>query len=110
MSGLRGVLQSCTGGGRRNGGHWRRGKNGSRYRFLAIQEPFDLKGAGRKKLRLAREGWLSCQLSIPETPEELEEENWRLEKLHLMELEGRVYKVFGIVANREDMEGGSIIR
>ena len=41
----------------------------------------------------------SRQLPIPELIEDLEEENARVKKLHLTEMEGRVYKVFGIVTN-----------
>ena len=33
-----------------------------------------------------------------------------MKKLHLTEMEGRVYKVFGIVTNIADWEGGTIIR
>ena len=33
-----------------------------------------------------------------------------MKKLHLTEMEGRVYKVFGIVTNIAEWEGGAIIR
>ena len=52
----------------------------------------------------------TTQLFIPELIEDLESENTRVKKLHLTEMGGRVYKVFGIVTNIVDREGGTIIR
>ena len=50
------------------------------------------------------------QLFIPELIDDLESENAKVKKLHLTELGGHVYKVFGIVTNLLDWEGGAVIR
>lgn len=84
-------------------------KNGPTYRFLAIREAFELEGSG-KKLRLSQELQDSRQLFIPELIDDLESENAKVKKLHLTELSGHVYKVFGIVTNLLDWEGGAVIR
>ena len=84
-------------------------RKGPTYRFLAVREVFDLERS-RKKLQLSLELRDSRQLSIPELIEDLEEENARMKKLLMTEMEGRVYKVFGIVTNIADWDGGAIIR
>ena len=84
-------------------------KKGPTYRFLAIREAFELEGSG-KKLRLSQELQDSRQLFIPELIDDLESENAKVKKLHLTELGGHVYKVFGIVTNLLDWEGGAVIR
>ena len=84
-------------------------RKGPTYRFLAVRESFDLEKSVKKR-RLSLELEDSRQLRIPELIEDLEGENERVKKLHLTELGGRVYKVFGIVTNIEDLDGGAIIR
>ena len=84
-------------------------RKGPTYRFLAVREVFDLEESGKKR-QLSQELQESRQLLIPELIEDLESENARVKKLHLTEMGGRVYKVFGIVTNIVDREGGTIIR
>ena len=84
-------------------------RKGPTYRFLAVRESFDLEKSVKKR-RLSLELEDSRQLRIPELIEDLEGENERVKKLHLTELGGRLYKVFGIVTNIEDLDGGAIIR
>ena len=73
-------------------------KKGPTYRSLAVREVFDLEESGKKR-QLSQELQDSRQLLIPELIEDLESENAKVKKLHLTEMEGRVYKVFGIVTN-----------
>ena len=84
-------------------------RKGPTYRFLAVREVFDLEESGKKR-QLSQELQDSRQLLIPELIEDLETENARVKKLHLTEMGGRAYKVFGIVTNIADVEGGAIIR
>jgi hypothetical protein len=63
-------------------------KNGAEYRFIAIRESF--KGKMSKKDSPG-------QLPILELIEDLEQGNEKIKKLHLTELKGNVYKIFGIV-------------
>jgi hypothetical protein len=65
-------------------------KSGAEYRFIAIREKF--KGQMTPKDSTG-------QLPIPELIEDMEEANEKMKKLHLTELAGDVYKVFGVVTN-----------
>ena len=75
-------------------------KNTPEYRYIAIREKF--KGKISSK---SNEG----QLVIPEMIEYMEAENDRIKKLHLTEMTGDVYKIFGIVTNMIERDGGELI-
>jgi hypothetical protein len=80
-------------------------KNAPEYRYIAIREKF------RGKLcSQSSEG----QLLIPEVVEGLEIEDIEagsegIKKLHLTEMAGEVYKIFGIVTNMIERDGGELI-
>jgi hypothetical protein len=75
-------------------------KNMPEYRYIAIREKL------RDKLTpQSSEG----QLLIPEMIEYMEEENEKIKKLHLTEMTGDVYKIFGIVTNMIERDGGELI-
>jgi hypothetical protein len=75
-------------------------KNTSEYRYIAIREK-----CSEKVTEQSSEG----QLLIPEMIEFMEEENEKIRKLHLTEMTGDVYKVFGIVTNMIEMDGEELI-
>lgn len=72
-------------------------KRGPEYRFLAIREVVEKK-----------EG-ISQQLLIPEFVQQMEAANKKLKKLHLTDMCGNVYKVFGVVTNLLDTPGRDVI-
>ena len=72
-------------------------KKGPAYRFLAIREPFSQKEEP------------SRQLLIPEVINEMESTNKNLKKLHLTDMCGNVYKVFGVVTNLLEAPGKDVI-
>jgi hypothetical protein len=72
-------------------------KSGAEYRFIANREVF--KGKLTKKETVG-------QRVIPELVEELEAGNENLKKLHLTNLAGKVYKIFWIVTNMSEEDGG----
>ena len=75
-------------------------KNGAEYRFIAIRESF--KGKMSKKDSPG-------QLPILELIEDLEQGNEKIKKLHLTELKGNVYKIFGIVTDIMERDGGELV-
>jgi hypothetical protein len=75
-------------------------KNGAEYRFIAIREVF--KGKLTKKDTVE-------QRVIPELIEDLEGGNEKLKKLHLTNLDGEVYKIFGIVTNMLEEDRGELV-
>ena len=72
-------------------------KRGPAYRFLAIREVF------------GKNEEISQQLLIPEIIEQVESENKKLKKLHLTDMCGNVYKVFGVVTNLLETSGKDVI-
>jgi hypothetical protein len=75
-------------------------KNGPEYRFIAIREKF--------KGQIGKED-SAGQLFIPELIEDMEAANERMKKLHLTELGGEVYKIFGMVTNIMEQDGGELV-
>ena len=72
-------------------------KKSPEYRFIAIRERFEEeKGSAGQQL-------------IPEMVKELEAENENMKKLHLTVLQNVVYKIFGLVTNRVEADGGELI-
>jgi hypothetical protein len=78
-------------------------KDTPEYRYIAIRETF----TGRITPQKSQKG--EGQLLIPEMIEFMEAENERVKKLHLTEMTGNVYKIFGIVTNMIDRDGGELI-
>jgi hypothetical protein len=76
-------------------------KKEAEYRFIAIREGFDGKVDEKKP---------GGQLLIAGMIEELEAGNEKIKKLHLTELKGKVYKIFGLVTNMLKADGGEVIR
>jgi len=75
-------------------------KNTPEYRFIAIRERFRGKISSQSS-----EG----QMLIPEMIEYMEAENERVKKLHLTEMGNDVYKIFGIVTNMIEKDGGELV-
>jgi hypothetical protein len=75
-------------------------KNGAEYRFIAIREKF--------KGQISKED-SAGQLLIPELIQDMEEANEKMKKLHLTEMAGEVYKVFGMVTNILERDGGELV-
>jgi hypothetical protein len=76
--------------------------NEAEYRFIATRE---------SAKELIERGDLpgSFQLKIPEVIEEMEKNNPALRKLHMMEMAGEVYKVFCMVTDMTEEDGGAIV-
>jgi hypothetical protein len=75
-------------------------KNGPEYRFIAVRERF------RDRLTpKSSEG----QLLLPELLEDFEAENDNIKSLHLTEMAGDVFKLFGIVTNMIEKDGDELI-
>ena len=75
-------------------------KSTPEYRYIAVREKF------RGKLTpQSSEG----QLLIPEMLEDMEAEHPEVKKLHLTEMAGDVYKIFGIVTNMIEKDGGELV-
>ena len=78
-------------------------KNGGVFRFIAIRELFakaDPKDGGAK----------SRQRLLFDMIDMLESQNDNIKKLHLTDMYGNVYKVFGVVTNMEETDGAELIR
>jgi hypothetical protein len=70
----------------------------SEYRFIGIRERTEL-----------RKGENSDQMVLPEVIEEMEKENENTKRLHITAMENHAYKVFGIVTNIGEEDGGKIV-
>ena len=80
-------------------------KHGPDYRFLAIRERWT--GGLSVKNNIAekdetKEESTPVQLYIPEMIQDMEAENSKIKKLHLLEMGGIIYKIFGIVTTIAD--------
>jgi hypothetical protein len=73
-------------------------KSKSEYRFIAIRERTEVK-----------KGENPAQMTIFEIVGDMERENEQIKRLHLTEMKGLVYKVFGIVTNKQEEDGSKII-
>ncbi|MDR2087588.1 MAG: transposase [Dysgonamonadaceae bacterium] len=82
------------------------GKN-EEFRFFVMREEVILKDKERVKLHIEE---TQLELPLQETIENLEKENENVKKLHLTEMNGKAYKIFAIVSNVLDQEGGELIR
>jgi hypothetical protein len=68
------------------------------YRFIAIRERTEL-----------RKGDNPEQMALPEMINEIEKENENTKRLHLTAMGNLAYKVFGIVTNMREEDGGKIV-
>jgi hypothetical protein len=68
------------------------------YRFIATRERAEL-----------RKGENPEQMSLPELIEELEKENENAKRLHITAMGNHAYKLFGIVTNISENDGGNIV-
>jgi hypothetical protein len=68
------------------------------YRFIAIRERAELK-----------KGENPDQMALPEMIYEMEKANENTKRLHLTAMENLAYKVFGIVTNLPEEDGGKIV-
>jgi hypothetical protein len=80
-------------------------KNTPEYRYIAIREKFRGKLSSQSS---------EDQLLIPEVVEgmeieDIEAKNEGIKKLHLTEMTGTVYKLFGLVTNMVEIDGGELV-
>jgi hypothetical protein len=68
------------------------------YRFIAIRESTEL-----------RKGENPAQLTISEVVEDMERENEEVKRLHITDMKGFAYKVFGMVTNVLEEDGGALV-
>ena len=73
-------------------------KSDAEYRFLAIRERAEL-----------RKGENPAQMALSEVIDDMERENEQVKRLHITEMENLAYKVFGIVTNLREEDGGKIV-
>ena len=73
-------------------------KSKGEYRFIAIRECTELK-----------KGENLSQMTISEVVEDMERENEQIKRLHLTEMKGLAYKVFGIVTNMLEEDGSKTV-
>jgi len=73
-------------------------KSKAEYRFIAIRERTEL-----------RKGENPAQLTLSEVINDMEGENEQLKRLHVTEMKNLAYKLFGIVTNLQETDGGKIV-
>ncbi|MCL2153961.1 MAG: transposase [Oscillospiraceae bacterium] len=73
-------------------------KSDGNYRFIAIRERTELK-----------KGENPAQMTISKVVEDMERENEAIKKLHLTEMKGLAYKVFGIVTDIQEEDGSKLV-
>jgi hypothetical protein len=77
------------------------------YRFFVTREEVDITSKEHAKLRMKE---TQIELPLGEAIEQLEKSNANIKKLHLTEMNGKVYKIFAIVSDVMEKEGGELIR
>ncbi len=86
-------------------------KHGPDYRFLVIRERWTGNLSLEKEPKErgeTKEESIPVQLYIPEIITDMEAENPKIKKLHLLEMGGIIYKTFGIVTTIADGSDGSL--
>ena len=73
-------------------------KSNAEYRFIAIREQTEL-----------RKGENPAQMTLPEMIDDIERENEEIKRLHITPMKNLAYKVFGIVTNLQEEDGGKIV-
>jgi hypothetical protein len=73
-------------------------KSEAEYRFIAIRERTEL-----------RKGENLGQMVISEVIEDMERENEQVKRLHITEMKNLAYKVFGLVTDLGEEDGGKIV-
>jgi hypothetical protein len=79
-------------------------KNAPEYRFIATREEYAISDKASKKIVQD-----TLQRKLEFEIEEAEQANENLKKLHLTSMNGRVYKVYGIVTNMLEMEASELV-
>jgi hypothetical protein len=77
------------------------------YRFFVTREEYEITSKEQAKLHTEE---TQMKLPLEEMIENLEKSNANMKKLHLTEMNGKVYKIFAMVSNVMDKEGGELIR
>ena len=73
-------------------------KSNAEYRFIAIRERIEIK-----------KGEHSAQMTLPGMIDNMEQENEQIKKLHITAMQNLPYKVFGLVTNIQEEDGGKIV-
>jgi hypothetical protein len=84
-----------------------KGSKAEEYRFFVIREEVTLTNKEKAKVHVEE---TQMELPLGDRIEKLETENENVKKLHLTEMNGKVYKIFAMVSNIMDKEGGELIR
>jgi hypothetical protein len=82
-------------------------KKSAEYRFFVTREEFEMTSKEQAKLHTEE---TQMKLPLQEMIENLENRNVNMKKLHLTEMNGKVYKIFAMVSNVMDKDGGELIR
>lgn len=82
-------------------------KKGPEYRFFVTREEMEISSKEQAQLH-AEEA--QEELPLEKMIEKLENGNEKMKKLHLTEMSGKVYKIFGMVTNVMDKDGGELLR
>jgi hypothetical protein len=83
------------------------GEKSAEYRFFVTREQVEITVKERIKLRKEE---TQMELPLQERIEKLEKSSENMKKLHLTEMNGKVYKIFAIVSNVMDKEGVELVR
>jgi hypothetical protein len=77
------------------------------YRYFVMREEVEVTCKEQAKLHMEE---TQLELPLEGIIEKLEKSNENIKKLHLTEMNGKVYKIFAMVSNVMDKEGGELIR
>jgi hypothetical protein len=83
------------------------GKETGEYRYFVTREEVEITSQERSKLHIEE---TQLELPLVEEIEKLEKSHNNIKKLHLTEMNGKVYKIFSMVSDVMTKEGGELIR
>jgi hypothetical protein len=86
-----------------------KGSKSEEYRFFVTREEVTVTPQERAKLHV-EETQIELPLLLEEAIENLETENKNIKKLHLTEMDGKVYKIFAMVSNVLTKDGEELIK
>jgi hypothetical protein len=81
-------------------------KDSPEYRFIATREKCDISDKASRKIV---QDTLQRELGLEFEIEEAERKNENLKKLHMIGMDGRAYKVYGIVTNMFEIEASELV-
>jgi hypothetical protein len=84
-----------------------KGDKSAEYRFFVTREEVEISDKEYAKVHAEE---TQIELPLEETIENLEKGNANIKKVHLTEMNGKVYKIFAMVSDVTDKEGGELIR